>query len=77
MIGYLGDSLTQGSYDQSRGFALAAELQAGEFLNLVQTQSTCIIGFCYNSWNGEDMKAIDNKHLAYIRRMDVINRGFR
>lgn len=36
-----GDSLTQGSYDQSRGFALAAELQA-----------------------------------AYIRRMDIINRGF-
>lgn len=25
----LGDSLTQGAYDQSRGFGLAAELQAG------------------------------------------------
>lgn len=24
-----GDSLTQGAYDQSRGFAFAAELQAG------------------------------------------------
>jgi len=37
----LGDSLTQGANDQSRGFGLASELQA-----------------------------------AYVRRLDVINRGF-
>ncbi|KUJ16609.1 GDSL Lipase/Acylhydrolase family protein-like protein [Mollisia scopiformis] len=36
-----GDSITQGSHDQSRGFGLGAELQA-----------------------------------AYVRRLDVINRGF-
>lgn len=36
-----GDSITQGSFDQSRGFAFGAELQQ-----------------------------------AYVRRLDVMNRGF-
>ncbi|CZR67802.1 related to IAH1 Isoamyl acetate hydrolytic enzyme [Phialocephala subalpina] len=41
MVKYPGDSITEGSSTQQRGFALAAELQA-----------------------------------AYVRRLDVINRGF-
>lgn len=54
-----GDSITQESFKQERGFGFSAELQGGPSrLALDQRMSLTL--------------AVD-----YIRRLDVVNRGFR
>jgi hypothetical protein len=60
-----GDSITQGAWDQSRGFAFAAQLAHGSYEGSRQQSSSKYV-----------MMALTSA-LDYVRRLDVINRGFR
>lgn len=73
-----GDSITQFSYDQRLEFGFGAALQNGQYLYLlINTHFTAVI--CFISRLKRRVLWLRNANIfvAYSRRLDVINRGFR
>lgn len=77
-----GDSITQFSNDQGLGFGFGAALQNGSFLvRLVDLLMCTFFWWQLFSYDGEGIRGHAEKFTdhfaAYVRRLDVINRGFR
>lgn len=77
-----GDSITQQSASQEQGFAFMPALQDSRFLPLrlpaafsaIMLQVEKSVAFHSRL---EDSLLTQHPSLAYIRRLDVLNRGFR
>ncbi len=72
-----GDSLLQHSSSQGRGFALAPELQAGEPVFLYDLGVEAALAFNLHTRFCLVAGSCADCYGEYIRRLDVVNRGFR